>query len=126
MKNQLPEWATNKIKEGMEAFLKIVNEYGEFEATFSQLTFADDIGFDAVVSWSHFSLPDIEYEAKFSVHYNFQQLFNCIEEKINTWQFVVEDSGFEMSGQFFYMELFQCLSKYNISLIQSARKGQEA
>jgi hypothetical protein len=111
METQTPIWATDKIKEGMKAFLKIADEYGQFEVTFKQLTFYNDIGFDATVSWNPFARPDITHKVEFSVHYNFEQLFNANEEKINTWQFVFEDSGFRMNGQLFYMELFQHLDK---------------
>jgi hypothetical protein len=120
MENKLPEWATDKEQEGMKSFLKIVEEYGQFEVEFKSTTFADDIGFYATVSWSPFARPDIVHKVEYSIHYNFEQLFNSGLEKINTWQFVFEDNGFQMSGQLFYMELFQHLDKKVSSLTQAA------
>lgn len=120
MEIKLPEWATNKEQEGMKAFLEIVNEYGQFEVEFKPTTFADDVGFEAVVSWSPFARPDIIHKVPYSIHYNFEQLFNHENAKINTWQFVFDDNGIEISGQVFYMELFQYLDKQISSLTKAA------
>jgi hypothetical protein len=109
MENQLPEWADDKEKEGMKAFLEIVEEYGNFTVEFKQSTFADDIGFDANVSWGRFDKGEVVIQ--FSVFWNYEQLFNYLNEKIDTWQFVFCDSGFTMSSQLFYMELFQKLDE---------------
>ena len=119
MPNQLPQWATEKIKEGMVAFLNIVYEYGEFEVSFNQLRFHDDVGFDAIVTWSPFARPEIKHKVQYSVHFNFEQLFNGINEKIDTWQFVFADTGFTINGQLFYMELFQHLDKKIAELTKS-------
>lgn len=108
MRNELPDWADDKEKEGMKAFLDIVEEYGMFEVTFKQSTFADDMGFEADVRW--FSFDTHGRAVPFSIYWNYEQLFNHLNEKVNTWQFVFSDSGFEMSGQLFYMELFQRLN----------------
>jgi hypothetical protein len=116
MNNQLPEWATNEISEGMKAFLSIVEEYGQFEVEFKPLTLQDDIGFTAIVSWSPFARPDIIHDVEFLVQLNFEQMYNCEGEKIDTWQAVIEDSGFTLTGQLFYMQLFQHLDA-NFSLL---------
>lgn len=115
MRNDLPEWATDKEQEGMKSFLEIVEEYGQFEVEFKPTTFADDIGFDADVKW--FSFDTHARKVSFSVHWNYEQMFNNLNEKVDTWQFVFADSGFTISGQLFYMELFQRLNeKFDLSL----------
>ena len=46
---KLPNWSTLKQQEGMEAFLEIVNEYGDFKTSFSKPKYSEDIGFEADV-----------------------------------------------------------------------------
>lgn len=105
MENQLPEWASDKEKEGMKAFLEIVEEYGQFTVEFKASKFPEDVGFEASVSWGRFDRGDISIP--FSIFWNYDQLFNQLNEKVDTWQFVICDSGFTISSQLFYMELFQ-------------------
>lgn len=109
MEIKLPEWATKKEKEGMKAFLKIAQEYGQFEFEFKPVTFEDDIGFEVNVKWNPYGRG--ERNIPFSVYWNYEQLFNRLNEKIDTWQFVFADSGFTINGQLFYMELFQRLDE---------------
>lgn len=109
MEYQLPEWATNEISEGMKVFLCIVEEYGQFDVEFKSLASQGNIGFTAIVRWSPFARPDIIHEVEFLVQLNFEQMYSCEGEKTDTWQAVIEDSGFTLTGQLFYMQLFQHL-----------------
>lgn len=103
--SKIPEWASKKQKEGMKAFLEIAQEYGQFEFEFKETTFDEDIGFGVDVKWNPYGRG--ERVVEFLVFWNYEQLFNHMNEVVDTWQFVFADSGFEMSGQLFYMELFQ-------------------
>ena len=109
MENELPKWAINKEKEGMLAFLEIVEEFGQFTVEFKKSDFHNYIGFEADVSWGRFGKGEIVI--KFYVFWNFDQLFSPSNEKVDTWQFVFADHGFTMSSHLFYMELFQKLDQ---------------
>jgi hypothetical protein len=119
MTKQLPQWASEKIKEGMQEFLAIATEYGQFDISFKPLRFDDDIGFYATVSWSPFARPDIINQVEYAVHFNFTQLFTSADESVDVWQLVFEDSGVELNGQLFYMELFRHLDTKVASLIKA-------
>jgi hypothetical protein len=99
------DWANPKIQEGIDAFLAIVTQYGNFTAELIPLTYPEDIGFEAIVSWK--SPQGALRQVPFSIHWNLEPLFNADESPINTWQFGFEDSGFAMTAELFYMELFQ-------------------
>jgi len=104
-KTSLPEWASEKQKEGMKAFLQIAEEYGQFNFEFKEETFDEDIGFGVDVKWNPYGRGMRVIE--FAVFWNYEQLFNHRDEPFDAWQFVFAESGFEISGQLFYMELFQ-------------------
>lgn len=120
MENTLPEWASNKVSEGMKVFLDIVNEYGQFDVEFKPLDFQyeHEVGFNAIVQWSPFARPDIVHEVQFEIQHNHEQLYNANNEKVDTWQLVVNESGVTFTGQIFYMQLFHHLDA-NFSLLVS-------
>lgn len=102
---ELPMWASNKEIEGMEEFLSIVEEYGSFRVTFSELTFEEEVGFFADVKWN----PNNQGErvVQFNVQWDYEPTFNHKLESYKCWQFVFGESAFELSSHYFFMELFQ-------------------
>ncbi|MCG7550902.1 hypothetical protein [Pseudoalteromonas sp. Of7M-16] len=110
--NKLPEWASDKIKEGMSAFVAMIDSYPsfEFKVEFEELTFPEDIGFNALVSWCEFG-SKTKRTVTFNVMWNYNQIFTSLGEPIDCWQFVFEDSGFSMSSELFFIELFQSAKK---------------
>ena len=117
---KLPDWANEKQIEGMKAFLEIAEEYGQFNFEFKDRTFDEDTGFSVDVKWNPYGRG--ERVVEFSVFWNYEQLFNHRSESIDTWQFVFADNGFEMSGQLFYMELFQQVDNQLVITNQASAK----
>ena len=123
---KFPEWASDKIKEGMSAFVGIVETYPslDMDISFQQLTFDDEIGFDAEVSWLEFGIK-IKKSVLFHVVWNYEQLFTPFDERFDCWQFVFDDVGREISVELFFVELFFSVKKMLIKESQANIQNQD-
>lgn len=77
-----------------------------------------EIEFDADVKW--FSFDTHARVVPFSIYWNYERMFNHLNKEVDTWQFVFCDSGFTLSSQLFYMELFQKLNTQFDKSLKSA------
>ncbi|WP_415913285.1 hypothetical protein [Neptuniibacter sp. QD37_11] len=107
-----PEWASDKQKEGMKAFLKIAESYGNFDVKFSPYEFDSDdyhARFVADISWGFGSMfGQGQREHRFYVGWDMQQVWSgTTGERIHQWQFdFLEDAYHEMNLEIFYLDLF--------------------
>ena len=111
-----PEWATEKQKEGMSEFFKLIEEYGNFNVSYKQPEYVDeenqDSEFVAVVTWE--SHTNLSVKAKgirhheFRIAWNYEQYFDYQNNRVDAWQFVFAggDATREISTEVLFMDLF--------------------
>ena len=110
----LPEWANNKQKEGMELIYAIANEYGNFDISFKP----DDSGledeeaesvFYIVLDWtSHTGEAKTKRHHEMMIGFDFEATWDSCGERLHEWQFMFGngDATREVSSEVFFLDLF--------------------
>ena len=115
MKYKYPEWATEKQKEGMDIFLGIATEYGDFNITFRQ----DDHDYDedahaffADIAWSHNTAKG-ERKHEMLIAWDYEPTWNRYNERVHHWQFLFGggDATREVSSEVFFLDMFWYLDE---------------
>jgi hypothetical protein len=120
MENNIPSWATEKQKEGMEEFNGIADEYGNFKVEFSQSEWADDDTFYANITWgNHFGKGERKHTIR--IGWNYEQYFDHLGVENDTWQFIFSDGDCtrEMSTEVLFLDLFSYLDGIAITKNQN-------
>ncbi len=108
MIKNIPEWATEKQKEGMSLFNDIAGEYGSFVVSYRQSNNEDVDYFFAVVDWDCPGAKD-KRRHEFKIGWNYAKTWSHLGKVIEHWQFIFgddEECTREVTSEIFYMDLF--------------------
>jgi len=109
MNQEYPSWASKKQLEGMELFIGIAKEYGDFNISFkeSQLCDADDSTFDVDIKWEHHTATGLR-KHEMTVSFDYERTWNSMNERIHEWQFVFSggEATREISTEVFFLDMF--------------------
>ena len=104
---EIPNWADEKLIDGMQDFIDISQEYEHFGVVFEANDCLDDkdIGFVAKVHCGH-GLKMVEHV--FYVVWDYEKKWNFYGDRIREWQFELANGDVyrEMSVEMFYVEMF--------------------
>ena len=111
MKQEYPEWATEKQLEGMKKFSLIAGEYGSFEITFNQNNWVDENEsvFIAVLSWGYEGTNEKGIrQHEIRCGYDYEATWDCCGNRVYQWQFIFAggDATREMTTEVLFLDLF--------------------
>lgn len=110
MKQNYPDWATEKQKEGMAKFTAIADEYWVFDIEFRQDDHGDEDDesrFYADITWGE-GTPLGVRKYEFDIAFDYEATWNRHHERIHEWQFLFSggEATREVSTEVLALDLF--------------------